>query len=371
MCKLRVGIVVVAAACLCALVPGSIRGADLTPAQIAQAWAEREKKVKSCRVVWSEKATYPKGSPYVAPLADPKDVPTTDLTISATCKLIIEANKSRYEYQGQRWSPKTKKLEPAADIATFDGTRSARTTLQSPLIGNQQVIIQKETASPQGRLPLFLPIWLTIRPSVAQKRIPIEQFGATGRKEKINNRLRSEFTRNVPGGREQVFIDPEGDYQVTRYVDYYTGDKPHIKLEISYRPDPILGWVPAAWDFVLCNNSGAIELSTRCTMTEFTVNLDIPESEFEPVLPIGARVVDVTSGKEIHSAVLPSGEQGRGIEYVPGQDIPLYETLMAQPPERQFWERAWPWVLAGAGLLLVVSLAAWRVRRGRRPPQPA
>jgi hypothetical protein len=366
--QIRIGIVVIAV-CSFALVLGPVRGADPTPAQIAQAWAEREKKVKSCRVVWSEVTTYPKGSFYAAPRAKPEDAPTTDLTIPATCKLIIDASKSRHEYQGQRWSTTTHKLESDASIATFNGTKSARTTLQSPLIENQQVVIKKETVSPESGWPHLLPVWMTIRPSIAQKRIPIEQFVATGRKEKINNRLCSEFTQSVPDGRKQVFIDIERDYQVTRYVDSWN-DKLHIKVEISYRPDAVLGWVPATWDFVQCNRNGAIELSKRCTVSEFAVNADVPETEFEPVLPVGARVVDVTSGQEMHSAILPSGERGKEIEFVPGNSFPSYEELMAQPPERTWWEQVWLWVVVGTGVLLIAIVVAWRVRRGQSPPQP-
>lgn len=354
---------VVAVACVCVSL-GPVNGADeATVGRIAQIWAGREARAKSCRVVWSETVTYPKGSPYIA-RTDPKNAPTTDVSIPGTCKLLIAGDKSRYEYRGQMWSRKSHKLEPAEDIITFNGSRSANTVLQSPIIAAQQVTINKASESPQSRLPVLLPLWLSVKASIAAKEIPIEKFAATGRKEKINNRLCHEFARNISRtARERIFLDPERDYQLTRY-GYYENNKLTIKLEVDYQPDPTLGWVPALWNFVLCNLKGTIMSSARCVVSAFETNVDAPASDFEPVLPIGARVWDLTSGKEMLSAILPSGEQGREIERVPGRPGPSYEELMAQPPQCGFWERIWPWILGASGLL-VVGLIVWWVRRDR------
>jgi len=367
--QVRVGIAVVALVCSCVLIPDrACRADEVTVGRIAQVWAEREKRVKTCRVVWSEKATYPKGSRLLDMFAAPQDLPTTDLTIPATCSMLIDGHKSRYEYHGQRWSTKTRKLEPAEDIVTFDGARYGNTSLQSPILRNPQVVLKKASASPQSGLPLFLPIWLSVRASIAASEIPIEQFAPTGRKERINNRLCSEFSRNISGAvRELVFVDPDRDCQVTRY-GYYMDDKLKIKLEISYQADPTLSWVPAAWDLILCNKTGAIESSTRCIVTEFVTNIEAVSSDFEPVLPVGARVIDLTSGKEMHSGILPSGERGKEIEYVPGQRMISYDTLMAQPPQRDWWQRTRWWILAGVVLLLGVGLAVWCGRSVFRSP---
>lgn len=366
----RGAVVAVAVGCSCVLIPDpECRADEVTVARIAQVWGERENRVKSCRVVWSEKATYPKGSRHLDMFAAPQDLPPMDVTIPATCTMLIDGRKSRYEYRGQMWSIKTRKLELAEDIVTFDGERSGNTSLSSPLIGNPQVVLNKASASPQSGLPLFLPIWLSVRATAAASEIPIERFSPTGRKEKITNRICSEFSRTISGSvREVVFVDTERDCQITRYA-YYRDEKLKIRLEISYQTDPTLGWVPGDWDLVLCNKTGAIEMSTRCVVTEFVVNAPVAPPDFEPVLPIGARVIDLTSGKEMHSAILPSGEQGKEIEYVPGRGMIPYETLMAQPPQRGWWQRTGWWVLTGVGLLLAVGLGVWWVRRGVKPKQ--
>jgi hypothetical protein len=215
-----------------------------------------------------------------------------------------------------------------------------------------------------------MPVWLAARASIASRVLPVGRYAPTGRKERVDNRLCHEFSYASGTARDRILLDPERDYQVVRNTQH-VNDKLWVKLEVTYQPEPTLGWVPAGWDLVVCNPDGAIGRSKRCVVTEFATNIEVPDSDFEPVLPVGARVIDLTTGKEMHSGVLPTGERGREIEFVPGRsELPALETLMAQPPQRGWWARAWPWVLAGGGLL-VVGVAAWRARRNRAPSAPA
>lgn len=361
----RIGIVAAVLVCSGALLSSSGYGADETAAaRVAQVWSAREQRVKSCRVTWSETRTYPKGTFFIDPQAPPDRLPPGDLTIKATCTLIIAGRKCRYEYQGEMWSTESRKVAPAADVTTFDGERSADTSLQSPLIEHPQVIIKKSSDPPGGRKSELLPIWLTVRPSVVAKILPIEEYLPTGRRETVNTRLCDEFTQTSSGKtREQVLLDPERGSQVVRCVTF-ANDKLWMKLDISYKTDPTLQWIPAAWELVVCNPTGGIGLSKRCVVTEFATNIDVADSDFQPVLPTGARVVDLTSGKEMHSGVLPTGERGKEIEFVPGKGMVPYETLMAQPPQSGLWSRVWPWALGGGGVV-VVGIAVWLARRKR------
>jgi membrane protein implicated in regulation of membrane protease activity len=366
-----VAIIALVLACSGGLVPGLLGQAEeATAARVEQIWAEREKRVKAYRVVWSETTTYPRGSTFLNPRAAPEELPPADLTLKAACKMVIAGQKSRYEYDGEWWSTRSRGVGPAVKVVTFDGGRSANTILKSTLIDNPQVTLKKASVSPNNDLTEFLPIWLTARASVASRVLPIGAYRSTGRRDRVNNRICQEFSRVSGAVRDQIFLDPERDYQVVRNTQY-VNDKLWTKLEVTYQPEPTLGWVPATWDVVTCTPGGAIGVSKRCVVTEFVTNIDVPESDFEPVLPIGARVIDLTAGKEMHSAVLPTGERGREVEFVPGRSkVPSYETLMAQPPQRGFWARAWPWALAGGGLLVVgvVGVAVWRARRNRDAP---
>lgn len=341
------------------------RAADVTPARIVQVWAEREKRIRTCRIQWSETETLPKGSTFVALREDPTKLPMTDLTLQAKCSLTLGEGKSRYEYRGQVWSTKTKGLAPLTRIVTFDGSRAGTSLLQSPLVGHPEVTIKK-TSLPGQPLPVLLPLWITARGSFAKSDLPIEQFRPSGRTAIIKGRKCVELDRDSSEQvREQVFIDPDQDYQVARYM-YYNNGKLKIKLDISLQHDQDVGWIPASWDCLLCNRNGAIESSVRCTVTEFVANLEISSSDFDPVTPPGSRVVDLTSGREIHHAVLPSGEPGKAIEYAPGRGGIPYEELMAQPPQRS-QRLLMQWILGAltAGLFIVL-LVVVRVRLRRR-----
>ncbi|MCI0704046.1 MAG: hypothetical protein L0241_23555 [Planctomycetia bacterium] len=347
---------------------------EVTVERIAQTWAEREKRVPTCRFRWTQIETHPKGSSlYAIHAARGEAVPTTDLTIHATCTMTLDHEKIRFEYNGQTWSVTDRTLKPFVDVSTFDGTRSASTTLQSTVVDHPEVLIKNASTTPPAmRLPVFLPIWMTVRGSLMKKEIPIEQFQLSGRKLTIKNRLCHELTRKISTNtREQVFVDPGRDNQVTQYR-YYHQEKPDMRLDIAYKTDSKLGWIPESWECVVCESTGAIMTSKRCTLTEFVANLEVSASDFEPVCPIGARVVDLTSGKEIHHAILLDGSKGRGIEYVPGSEAVSYDELIAQPPERSQLTKVMVWlvpVVVGV-LLLTVGGLVWRAHR-REPIPPS
>ena len=136
-------------------------------------------------------------------------------------------------------------------------------------------------------------------------------------------------------------------------------DRPTWQLDVTYSPDPLVGWVPRSWEYIIRAGTGIQILeSGRRTVSQYELNVSIADREFDINLPHGSRVIDMGSGKEVQYVIKEDGGKGRAI---PVTANPTYEDL--QKAEPRSMRRI---AIGGAAVLLAVSILMilwWRWRR--------
>ena len=63
-------------------------------------------------------------------------------------------------------------------------------------------------------------------------------------------------------------------------------------MEISYAQDKNYGWIPSAWTTSLLNQEGKITWRDTATVSEFSINKPINDSEFKLPMPAGTSVTN-------------------------------------------------------------------------------
>jgi hypothetical protein len=100
-----------------------------------------------------------------------------------------------------------------------------------------------------------------------------------------------------------AWLDPAREYVLLRQdqIALYWRNSVCDRLEISYRLDPNLGWIPAGWKEAGFENTdelawgaavGGVHSGAAETVTEYSVNQPIPPAAFHVDFPQGVRVED-------------------------------------------------------------------------------
>jgi hypothetical protein len=94
-----------------------------------------------------------------------------------------------------------------------------------------------------------------------------------------------------------LWLDPARDFIPLRYQSWVYGDN-SVRLDIDYRQDEELGWMPTSWEMTHLNLDGDLSTTNSCRVTKAAVNLEVPESEFRVAFPAGTFVTDKITGIE-------------------------------------------------------------------------
>jgi beta-lactamase regulating signal transducer with metallopeptidase domain len=94
-----------------------------------------------------------------------------------------------------------------------------------------------------------------------------------------------------PGMHISYWLDPARDYLPLRAHRTLNGED-RERVDIFYRVDPTFGSIPVGWKEASVGLGGALLGSATDTVTSFSINQPIPESEFEVETPPGAEIND-------------------------------------------------------------------------------
>jgi hypothetical protein len=93
------------------------------------------------------------------------------------------------------------------------------------------------------------------------------------------------------GRQEDYWLDPARDYLLLR--EHRTLNGTDIsRIDIRYRFEPTFGWIPTGFKDAFAGEGGAMMFSSIDTITDFSINGQIPDSEFKIEIPKGAQVND-------------------------------------------------------------------------------
>src|SRR5207248_2845336 len=96
-------------------------------------------------------------------------------------------------------------------------------------------------------------------------------------------------TSVVPGASRTIWVDPEKDCSIVRYVAR-VGTSVVYQLDVEYQHDKEHKWVPNRWDYVTLDDRGQIKQAFHSRVTSWQINLVVDPNVFEIAFPPGTRV---------------------------------------------------------------------------------
>lgn len=336
------------------------------------AWQRRHDRVHSLRATFTEESTVHRESYLVganralaqarAKLgAAAEAIPDADYLIAFASIVTIKGDDYfKYSYTGKRWSPHTRQFEPIEyyaisnpeDRIFFDRRPDSD---RPPSVS----VSDSRLSSDEGALTLG-PLMLAVR-SGSPSRRKLADYTVTGQTVTVEGRACVELLRGsrAEGNEDYLYLDPGRDW-VVRRIDGYSDGKLTKRISAEYTADPVAGWLPSAWSYVIRSAEGKALESGKVTVHQYEINTDIPDDEFRPKYPPGTFVVRDTKGKGTVSVVKSDGSPGVGVSLA---QRPSYDHLVqANRAERR--QRIWLLAIVGA-VMAVTAIVVVRWRRKR------
>jgi hypothetical protein len=342
---------------------------------VVKAWKDREAKVTSFRFEWVNRVTLPKGRLTRNPLPDTRpttDIPPHDVVFDAPAYLAADGRKVRMKYDYRHWDPAANRAYAEHNDSAFDGTNFRVKSVYDPPSYPPSGSVLVATGHRDVRLAQNQPVLAAVRGTTPGcEPFDLAAFEPTGRTVPVNGVACAEFTYQKAGTvkpyKHTLYLDPARGHLLIRSTAHADG-KLHRQLDVSYDADPLIGWVPRAWEHVTYDKSGHVYLAGRCTRTAYELNPRLPASEFDLDFPAGARVMDKTTGVEVESVVQPDGRPGKAF---PRGMAKTYDELRAAGPAetpRKWW---WPSATLAGVCAGSAGLLGWRAAARARRTTPA
>jgi hypothetical protein len=134
----------------------------------------------------------------------------------------------------------------------------------------------------------------------------------------------------LKSGDTTVFVDPTMDFLPVKRTDLRQGAIYRV-TEISYRTDARLGWVPIAWTTNLLRPDGKSNWNDNVSVTKFSINKPVADSDFEVVLPVGTWVQD---GVTKESYILRANGEKRTVK-LGEYNSNNYQQLLESDPKKK------------------------------------
>ncbi len=269
--------------------------------QIAAAWKARQERLRSIRIQWTETELIPKGfRPRILNRGKQGRtqvdiLPPTDTAIECTWSELISGTMLRMNRDGPYWHPE-RQLNWDTGVATFDG-EVAKMFFDEKSTGEMHGFIDREARNPNYDCSLFVPIAFAFRPSEPNMggRNPAD-YRVMPDTETIDGKACVVLTGGPRGPfGATLWLDPQRDYIPLRFQERGPNDR---TFEISYQKDHVYGWVPLEWTYIdVGGTSRRLFGWSNAKVTAYTINADIPRSEFQFDFPVGTYVTDLRAAE--------------------------------------------------------------------------
>lgn len=262
--------------------------------------------------------------------------------------------ESRFEYRGQMISVKHRAYVEHSAIDVFDGS------IRKSFIGKSQLEypgahFQEGTRAKVALDVRVVPILLLYR--AVDNDLAVFQPGklvVDGAKVSIEERE----CVLVKHEESMVWVDPGRDFIPTRYQLYSRGELKQ-SIDIKYRMDDKLGWIPTGWTNARFGGTGQLINSVTVKITEAHLNEQLPADLFDlPPLPDGTWVRNYITDEDY---IVQNGGTRRDI--MAGEfDGQNYQQLLHSPPPGG--KRRWIIIATVTpALILVIVLIVRRYRK--------
>jgi hypothetical protein len=272
---------------------------QVTLGAITKAWADRQDKVVSAKFSWKEHRVHPKGTlgdGREAGDAKPVTTPANDVAFDLTHTLTFDGAKMRYTWKGKVWNSEGSGVVDQDYVGSFNGLAPKVLWPRGATGHPVGTIMQGKKLLDVNQLQ-NLPLLMTYRAMHSTMGLfDPKEFMLSDRQGIVSGR-KCVLLKQVNGGAITYWVDAENHY-LMRYATEKDG-KTGIQIDLSYTPHPDYGQVLSGWRAVVYGVNGRLTESSESQVTDYSINLKIPDDEFELEFPPGTRVSDLTTPSDI------------------------------------------------------------------------
>ncbi len=340
---------------------------DITPDVIAQAWRDRERRIRTFEFRWKAKRLIPARS--FPQWRDGKIVlfPKTDLDTTDTVRLVVDGTKMRCEASTAGFESRinafvTNRPKLSIDDGVSNWSVSGGDDSR-PMELYPSVFISRSTPEELGRLMPLSAIFLCFRPFAINlgEDYDISKYALRPSVSMVNQRKCLMLSKDT----NDLWVDPERAFVPVRWRSVVDGEI-LIELTINYTQHTSGHWIPTGWEYTTYRSTSRLNLGGQGIgrVTEFTkaevvhaeLNTKISPAEFlPPEFPAGAYVTDQRRNDEAY--ILRHDGTTRPITFDDIEARLSYEQLIHSQGTMASLthSRRLPLVIAAA--LLVISVA--------------
>jgi len=274
--------------------------------EIAAVWKARQDDTPSARFEWTETLLIPKGAkPALRALqgarmevsgADPEPLPLADTRLECSVTYILSRSMLRINRDGSYWQTVHGRVEQNRYVNTFDGEVS-KEFFDERTTDELHGFIWKDNRNKQANNPTYLPMALAFRPcDIDMGGLHLEDYRVSPSVETINGCACVVLSPKTPGDAGEgrtIWLDPNRGFLALRTQDVAIKRGRITTYDISYEKDHSHRWVPSQWKSVATGgHTGCLFEEAVAKVTRYTINSDIPRSEFQLEFPAGTYVSD-------------------------------------------------------------------------------
>lgn len=319
----------------------------LSGEEIAVIWKERQEKVKTASFEFTRTHFVPKGgftkaNPYLIYLWDKEHpgsgknpIPAQDTRLTSPCRLLVDGVKIRHDYFSKQVNYDKQEFYLRREQTAFDGTHFRIINGKTP--EEEEGVVRQAGYYPEANHVAISVLLTSIRSRTNGLTMfnDIRTITATGRRTAIDGVECLEFlVGKQPDGshNRHVWLAPAWGWQVVRDIGHAPKTDVMDKMDIRYKPDPTVGWLPSTWEFARVTRGELIQQSSFA-VNSYTLNDPIPAGEFVLTFPNGQTVMDEDAkGGAVSGTVRETGllvpDDGRPAYYLPGTVEPLWRKLI-------------------------------------------
>lgn len=305
--------------------------AEGVPDALRKAWQRRQDLVKTARFEWQSTCDErPARTPQEA--ANSSTVPDL-VTIRLPGVFMLDGKKCRY-------STSQINLRGVADptegeyLSTFNGRQSRHLFSGKAKSINQGVVHSAPKYNDMGNIH-FRALTLCLRGLDANFHGSAEFLSSlevVSREQVVDGRqcnlLRLKSERSQQDVVHSLAVDPAREYVVVQHAVQVKG-RLSSQLDITYREDPIVGWVPNGWHVIRLDRNGVVASRAKSVVSDYGLNEPLSDELFTIEFSPGTYVEDRASGTKY---LLRSGGDQRPILAVESRRGATWEQLMATEP---------------------------------------
>jgi hypothetical protein len=259
--------------------------AGITLDTIVGKWKERDKQIESFVFVCD--GEHFEVASFMARRASPQDNVPDDVSHRHRRFVLSKDARNRFEEDGRVWDPDKAAYVPTRTIAVFDG-KSRNILFVEDRYENPHAFMDSRAGDTFGKDLRNLPIRMALCPfRNGIREFSPEALVLTDERATIDH----QEVLVLKSGRKKVWVDPAKDFLPVKREDEFGGFVNRV-MEISYAQDKTYGWIPSAWTASLLNQEGKITWRDTATVSEFSINKPIDDSEFKLALPAGTSVTN-------------------------------------------------------------------------------